>query len=164
MAINARNRFARLPKARQEKILARADELLAEEMSLAELRELRLRSQAQLAEKLGIKQAAVSRLERRADMYLSTLRNLIVSMGGTLRIIAQFPDRPPVCINQFQTLDQTVEEDYSEIPVDELALSTKALAKKPQPSNELVGRGGGKKTKHEVRRPVLPASKQRKKR
>ncbi len=164
MAINARNRFARLPKARQEKILARADELLAEEMSLAELRELRLRSQAQLAEKLGIKQAAVSRLERRADMYLSTLRNLIVSMGGTLRIIAQFPDRPPVCINQFQTLDQTVEEDYSEIPVDELALSTKALAKKPQFSNELVGRGGGKKSKHHVRRPVRPASKQRKKR
>jgi hypothetical protein len=60
---------------------------------------------------LGIKQAAVSRLERRTDMYLSTLRNLIVSMGGTLRIIAQFPDRPPVCINLFHALDQTVEED-----------------------------------------------------
>jgi hypothetical protein len=44
-------------------------------------------------------------------MYLSTLRNLIVSMGGTLRIIAQFPDRPPVCINQFHALDQTVEEN-----------------------------------------------------
>ena len=64
MAINARDRFARLPKARQQKILARAEELIAEEMSLAELREVRLRSQAQLAEKLGIKQAAVSRLER----------------------------------------------------------------------------------------------------
>ena len=46
MAINARDRFSRLPKARREKILARADKLIAEEMCLAELRELRLRSQA----------------------------------------------------------------------------------------------------------------------
>ena len=75
----------------------------------------------QLAEKLGIKQAAVSRLERRTDMYLSTLRNLIVSMGGTLRIIAQFPDRPPVCINQFEALDEFGEDDSREIPVDERA-------------------------------------------
>jgi transcriptional regulator with XRE-family HTH domain len=109
MAINAKDRFARLPRARQEKILARAEEMIAEEMSLTELREACLRSQAQLAEKLGIRQAAVSRLERRTDMYLSTLRNLIASMGGTLRIIAQFPDRPPVCINQFHKFDATVD-------------------------------------------------------
>ena len=111
MAINAKDRFARLPKARQKKILARAEEMIAEEMSLAELREACLRSQAQLAEKLGIQQAAVSRLERRTDMYLSTLRNLIASMGGTLRIIAQFPDRPPVCINQFHDFDVTVDAE-----------------------------------------------------
>jgi transcriptional regulator with XRE-family HTH domain len=164
MAINARDRFARLPKVRQEKILARAAELIAEEMSLAELREIRLRSQAQLAEKLGIKQAAVSRLERRADMYLSTLRNLIDSMGGTLRIIAQFPDRPPVCINQFQALDQAVEEDSSEIPVENLALSTKGRAKKLHFSDELLGHGSGKKSKRSVRLPARPAAKRGKKR
>ncbi len=107
MAINAKDRFAKLPKARQEKILARADEMIAEEMSLTQLREACMRSQVQLAEKLGIQQAAVSRLERRTDMYLSTLRNLIASMGGTLRIVAQFPDRSPVCINQFRDLDVT---------------------------------------------------------
>jgi transcriptional regulator with XRE-family HTH domain len=101
MAISAKDRFARLPKARREKILVRAEEMIAEEMTLAELREARARSQAQLAAKLGIQQAAVSRLERRTDMYLSTLRDLIASMGGTLRIIAQFPDRPPVSISQF---------------------------------------------------------------
>jgi DNA-binding Xre family transcriptional regulator len=106
MAINAKDRFAKLPKARQEKILARAEEMMAEEMSLAKLREVRQQSQAQLAEKLGIKQAAVSRLERRADMYLSTLRHLVAAMGGTLQIVAQFPDRPPVSINQFRSLDQ----------------------------------------------------------
>jgi DNA-directed RNA polymerase specialized sigma subunit len=73
MAINARDRFAKFPNARQEKILARAEEMIAEEMTLVELREARLRSQAELGAKLGIKQAAVSRLERRTDMYLSTL-------------------------------------------------------------------------------------------
>jgi DNA-binding Xre family transcriptional regulator len=106
MAINAKDVFAALPEARQKAILARAEELIAEEMSLSELREVRHRSQVQLAEKLGIKQAAVSRLERRTDMYLSTLRGLIKAMGGTLQIVAQFPDRPPVRINQFKTLDQ----------------------------------------------------------
>jgi DNA-binding XRE family transcriptional regulator len=112
MAINVKDKLAALPTDRQARIEARAQELIAEEMSLAELREVRVRSQAQLAQRLGIKQAAMSRLERRTDMYLSTLRNVIVAMGGTLQIVAQFPDRPPVCINQFRTLD-----DASKPPV-----------------------------------------------
>jgi transcriptional regulator with XRE-family HTH domain len=107
MAINASDRFERLPKARKDKFLARTNELVAEEMTLAKLREARLRSQVQIAEKLGIKQAAVSRLERRTDMYLSTLRELITAMGGMLQITAEFPDRPPVTISQFHALDQT---------------------------------------------------------
>jgi DNA-directed RNA polymerase specialized sigma subunit len=107
MAIKARERFERLPKARRDKIAARTDELITEEMTLAKLREARLRSQVQIAEKLGIKQAAVSRLERRTDMYLSTLRELISAMGGTLKITAEFPDRPPVRITQFRALDQS---------------------------------------------------------
>jgi transcriptional regulator with XRE-family HTH domain len=106
VAIKAKDQFARLPEARRRKILTRADELASEEMTLAKLREARLRSQAQIAEKLGIKQAAVSRLERRTDMYLSTLRELIAAMGGRLQIVAEFPDRPPVVITQFRTLDQ----------------------------------------------------------
>src|SRR5271165_4666360 len=98
MAISAKDRFAMLPEARQKAILARADELTAEELTLAELREARLRSQAALAAKLGIKQSAVSGRERRADMYLSTLNGRIDAMGGSLQIIAQFPDRPAVRI------------------------------------------------------------------
>jgi transcriptional regulator with XRE-family HTH domain len=111
MAIKARDRFERLPKARQDKIAARTDKLIAEEMTLAKLREARLRSQAQIAEKLGIKQAAVSRLERRTDMYLSTLRELIKAMGGTLQITAGFPDRPSVCITQFRALANHSQEE-----------------------------------------------------
>jgi DNA-binding XRE family transcriptional regulator len=106
MVINAKDRFAELPEDDRKAILKRADVIYAEEMSLAELRKVRQRSQAKLAKKLGVKQAAVSRLERRADMYVSTLRGLIEAMGGSLQIIAQFPDRPAVSIGQFAKLKQ----------------------------------------------------------
>jgi ribosome-binding protein aMBF1 (putative translation factor) len=104
MAINSKDRFATLPEARQKAILARADELVAAEMTLAELREARQRSQADLAGRLGVKQAAVSRIERRTDMYVSSLRHVVEAMGGRLDIIARFPNRAPVRLKQFKTL------------------------------------------------------------
>jgi DNA-binding Xre family transcriptional regulator len=104
MAINAKDYLAKLPRQRQEAIQKRADDLIAEEMTLKELREARQRSQVELAKRLGIQQAAVSKLERRTDMYLSTLRDLIEAMGGSLEIVATFPDRPPVKIVQFEGL------------------------------------------------------------
>ena len=58
-----------------------------------------------MARTLGVKQAAVSKLERRTDMYVSTLRGLIEAMGGTLEIVARFPGRPPVRISQFEALE-----------------------------------------------------------
>ncbi len=60
-------------------------------LALAELREARDLTQVQLAKKLGIDQGAVSKIERRADMYLSTLRNVIGAMGGKLELTARFP-------------------------------------------------------------------------
>jgi predicted transcriptional regulator len=66
-------------------------ELIAEEATLRQLRVARERSQEEIAIKLHIKQAAVSKLERRTDMYLSTLRSYIEAMGGQLEIIARFP-------------------------------------------------------------------------
>jgi ribosome-binding protein aMBF1 (putative translation factor) len=107
MAINSKDRFAQVPEARRKAILAEADRLVAEELTLAELREARRRSQAELAKKLGVQQSAVSRIERRTDMYLSTLSGIVEAMGGTLEIIATFPDRPPVRINQLKALDRT---------------------------------------------------------
>ena len=107
MAINSKDRFARLPEARRKAILAHADLLVAEELTLAELREARQRTQAELAEKLEVQQSAISKLERRTDMYLSTLTGIVEAMGGKLEIIAQFPDRPPVRINQFKALGQS---------------------------------------------------------
>jgi DNA-binding transcriptional regulator YiaG len=63
---------AKLPKKEQRAIKKRTAELIAEEATLRQLREARERSQVEMAEKLHINQAAVSKLERRTDMYLST--------------------------------------------------------------------------------------------
>ena len=62
------------------------------EMPLQELRHAKELSQAKLAEALHVNQAAISKLERRTDMYISTLRSYIKAMGGDLEVIAKFPD------------------------------------------------------------------------
>jgi hypothetical protein len=94
-----------LPKEEQEAIQQEAERLIAEEMTLRELRKARARSQRAVGEILHINQAAVSKIERRTDMYVSTLRSFVEAMGGELEIIARFPDQPPVRINQFEDLD-----------------------------------------------------------
>ena len=62
------------------------------EMPLNELRNARGLSQKMLAEALHIQQPAIAKLEKRADMYISTLRSHINAMGGDLEVIARFPD------------------------------------------------------------------------
>lgn len=62
------------------------------EMPLNELRQARGLSQKMLAEVLHIQQPAVAKLEKRTDMYLSTLRSHIEAMGGELEVVARFPD------------------------------------------------------------------------
>jgi predicted transcriptional regulator len=104
MAIRYDDYMANLPKKRQQAIKKRTAELIAEEATLRQLREARERSQEEVAKKLHIKQAAVSKLERRTDMYLSTLRNYIEAMGGELEIVARFPNQA-VRITQFEALD-----------------------------------------------------------
>jgi len=56
------------------------------------------KTQEDLAAALGVGQDSISRLERRSDMLLSTLRHYLESMGGKLELVAQFPDRPPAVI------------------------------------------------------------------
>jgi transcriptional regulator with XRE-family HTH domain len=106
--------IATLPEAEQQAIAAEAERLIAEEMTLRQLRQARARSQRVVADVLHVNQAAVSKIERRTDMYVSTLREFIHAMGGELEIIARFPDRPPVRINQFEELG-----DQEEHLVDE---------------------------------------------
>ncbi|HUC60722.1 MAG TPA: hypothetical protein VMF53_02070 [Alphaproteobacteria bacterium] len=85
-----------LPKRERMKIEARTRELVAEEMSLQALRKAVGKTQTAIAKRLRVGQDAISKLETRADMYVSTLRNVIEAMGGDLDLIARFPDRPSV--------------------------------------------------------------------
>lgn len=73
------------------------------EMHLADLRRARELSQAELAEKLGVAQSEVSKVERRTDLYLSTLKKYIEAAGGQLEIVAHFPDSD-VRITQFESM------------------------------------------------------------
>ena len=52
-----------------------------------------------MAATLGVRQDTISRLEKRSDMLLSTMRHYVESMGGQLELVARFPDRPPVVID-----------------------------------------------------------------
>ena len=88
--------LALLPRERRERIERRATDLIAEEMSLRELRRALGRTQVRIAKALGIGQVAVSRLEGRADMLISTLDRYIKEAGGELELVARFPDRKPV--------------------------------------------------------------------
>lgn len=88
-----------LSPARRKKIAARAAQLMAEEMTLQELRQARKLTQVRMAKTLGITQDGVSRLEKRSDLLLSTLRKAVEAMGGSLSLVAEFPDRGPVVLS-----------------------------------------------------------------
>ncbi|TFL08769.1 XRE family transcriptional regulator [Pusillimonas caeni] len=75
---------------------------LAEPMALTTLKDLRKRAgqtQEELAAALGVGQDTISRLEKRSDMLLSTLRHYVECIGGQLALVATFPDQPPMVID-----------------------------------------------------------------
>lgn len=84
-----------LPAKRRAAIEARAGELA----TLKDLRQAVAQTQQDLAAALGVGQDTISRLEKRSDMLLSTLRRYVEAMGGKLELVAQFPNRPPVVID-----------------------------------------------------------------
>jgi hypothetical protein len=75
---------------------ASLSDAMERELSLTELRRARAMTQDQLAADLHVGQASIAKLERRTDMYLSTLRRFVEAMGGELEIVARFPDQPLV--------------------------------------------------------------------
>ena len=88
-----------LGPARRKKVEARAAQLIAEEMTLQELRRARKLTQVRMAKALGISQDGISKLEKRSDLLLSTLRKTVEAMGGSLSLVAEFPDRDPVVLS-----------------------------------------------------------------
>jgi DNA-binding XRE family transcriptional regulator len=96
-----------LTPARRRKIDARARLLIAEEKSLRELREAQRLTQESMAKALGIGQDSVSRLEKRTDLLLTTLRGYIEAMGGRLHLIVEFPNREPVSLSSFRATSES---------------------------------------------------------
>ena len=94
---------AKMAPESQTRVEAKAQELLAE-MPLNELRQARGLSQKVLAEVLHVQQPSIAKMERRTDMYISTLRSHIEAMGGQLEVIARFPDGS-VKISNFSDLE-----------------------------------------------------------
>jgi len=97
-----------------EESRARIRQLAAEmraEMNLREVRRLCKITQTRLSKKLKIGQEGVSRIEKRTDLYLSTLRSYVEGVGGELTLMVKFPDRPPVILTG---LGENVDEKKTE--------------------------------------------------
>ena len=90
--------LARESDESRRKIEQMTAELIAEELNLREMRRLRKLTQTRLSKKLKIGQEGVSRIEKRTDLYLSTLRSYVEGVGGKLTLIVEFPDGPPVVL------------------------------------------------------------------
>jgi transcriptional regulator with XRE-family HTH domain len=103
MARKFKELYTKMDPDRRVRVEQRVQESLAS-MPLEELREARELTQTQLAQVLQVSQGAVSKVERRTDMYISTLRSYIRAIGGDLQIRAIFPEGE-VLINQFEELD-----------------------------------------------------------
>ena len=68
------------------------------------LRKVRKITQTQMAKKLGVKQEQISRIEKRTDLHISTLRRSVEALGGSLSLVAEFPDGAPVKLSGLSDL------------------------------------------------------------
>jgi DNA-binding XRE family transcriptional regulator len=94
----------KLPRERRARIEAETAREAAKIMSLRDVRRAFHKSQEDLAKALDMEQESISRIERRADLLLSTMRKYVAAMGGDLKLIAEFPDRPPIRIETLEVL------------------------------------------------------------
>src|SRR5450759_3682378 len=100
------HKFSELEARMSPESIKASDEIyhrLKETMALEELRDALRMTQKELAQTLNVDQSAISKLEHRTDMYVSTLRRCIAAMGGELEIRANFPEGS-VRISQFERL------------------------------------------------------------
>ena len=103
--VNIEEKIKKLSPERRKKVEARAKQLIAEEMTLRELRKAHNLTQERLAKVLKIGQEQVSRLEQRSDLLFSTLRGYVEAMGGKLVLVVEFPDRQPVIVSGIAELN-----------------------------------------------------------
>jgi len=96
MGRNLDDVVAALPEARRARVEARAQELKDQVEGLGELRRVAGKAQVEIASVLRVKQPSVSKIEKQADMYLSTLRSYVEAIGGQLDLIVRLPSRAPL--------------------------------------------------------------------
>jgi len=104
-ATTLKDMMKQLTVAQRKKVHARAAQLIAEEMSLRDLRRAHKLTQQRMAQALSIGQDGISRLEQRSDLLLSTLRGYIEAMGGSLTLLAEFPNRQPVKLSGIASME-----------------------------------------------------------
>jgi hypothetical protein len=104
MARSLQSKLNQLSDDRKKKVMEKASELIESEMTLRDLRLALDKTQTAVGEELNMNQEGVSRLERRSDMLLSTLRKYVRSMGGEIKITAEFPGKPSVSLQGFSDL------------------------------------------------------------
>lgn len=107
MATTLRDKMAGLSAERRARIDAETDRLHEEYKTLQELRKARELTQVEIAKTLNIRQASVAQMEKRSDLMISTLRGYIEGMGGTLKLVVEFPDRAPMQIAGIGELGDT---------------------------------------------------------
>ena len=78
---------------------------LSDDLHLSQLRKARGLTQETMAELLGVSQAEVSKMERRTELYVGTLRKFIEAMNGELVLAARFPDGVEIPIQLAETED-----------------------------------------------------------
>jgi transcriptional regulator with XRE-family HTH domain len=100
MTVSLEEILNQMPEEERAEVFKRADEI-RQEINLREMRRLRKVTQARLSKKLKIGQEGVSRIEKRTDLYLSTLRSYVEGLGGKLSLTVEFPDRAPVVLTGF---------------------------------------------------------------
>jgi DNA-binding XRE family transcriptional regulator len=105
MPRNVDDIIKKLPPAQRKKVEDRAAQLIAEEMTLRQLRRARKLTQQKIARSLHIGQEGVSKLEKRSDLLISTLRSYVEAMGGHLSLVAEFPDRDPVVLSGIAVIE-----------------------------------------------------------
>ena len=113
MAKNFKELQAKRPREAHARAEAKANEMIAQ-MALDELREALKLTQESLAESLHVNQAAISKVERRTDMLISTLRKIIEAMGGHLEIRAILPNGV-VRINQFEDVRKPTRPKHADV-------------------------------------------------
>jgi transcriptional regulator with XRE-family HTH domain len=96
--------LADLPPERRAKIEARAAAAIAEIESLADVRKLAGKTQAQIADQLGKKQPSVQKMEKQTDLLISTFRRFVEAAGGTVEIRVNLPGKAPVVLRDFSEL------------------------------------------------------------